>query len=169
MTEKNAAVLALEEFGRQRAEFWRNPPRGQCEWPEEPGCREDDAILHVQVSGEHEGLEFCAGHSRQVADRNKPYPCDECGQGPAFRDPLGRKNEMKCARCHEKDGYVPGERAMVNKTTARVGVTHPLARKIKCIAAGITECGGEVKQRGKLGLICNKHHDPVKWNNRRQA
>lgn len=158
----NEAVEALREWGVSRAEFWANPPRGRCEVG---GCEETDAILHE--TDQH--VMMCASHYREQSDRDRPYPCDVCGKGPAFRDPAHRQDEMKCIDCHAADGYVPGERAMVNKVAARVGVEHPMARRVQCIARGHgTECAGEIKQRGKRGVLCNKHADPVKWlKNRR--
>lgn len=155
--EPNEAVKALREWGAARAAWWENPTRGRCGRKD---CPEEDCILHEA----EDGVLVCADHYRRQSNRDKPYPCDTCGEGPAFRDPMHRRDEMLCMRCHNKDGYVPGERAMVTKLASRQGVEHPMARRVKCIAAGHgTDCGGEIKQRGKLGTICNKHHDPVKW------
>jgi hypothetical protein len=160
----NQALEALHEFGQSRIAFWVDPPRGQCEW--EAGCTETDAILHAT----DDGTELCASHYRQQSVRDTAYPCDNCGHKPAFRDPLARKNEMFCNDCHARNGYIPGERAMINKVTARVGVTHPMARHEKCILANKgTECAGEVKQRSDRGVMCNKHADPVKWLKGRPA
>lgn len=159
--ELNDAVIALREWGAARAAFWANPTRGQCEWAE--GCPEDNPIIQPQE--DYDGKMLCAHHARQVADRHKPYPCDRCGQGSAFRDPVHRRDEMLCAACHLEDGYEPTERAMVKKLENRQGVEHPMARRVKCIAADKgTECVGEVKQRGRLGVLCNKHADPKKFN-----
>lgn len=154
----NQARKALDEFGATRAEWWRDPPRGKCG---REGCFEHDAILYTARDGEL----VCAEHLRRQADRNRPYPCDNCGHEPAFRDPLERKDEMLCAKCHERNGYVPGKRAMISKIERRQGVTHSLGRKDVCIAAGKgTECRGQVKQRGRVGVVCDLHHDPVKYN-----
>lgn len=156
------ALLALEDFGRSRIAFWADPPRGQCT---EPDCPEDDAILHDKGDDR-----YCAQHYRAHSSRDEAYPCDHCGHKPAFRDPLARKNEMFCNDCHARNGYIPGERAMIKKLETRVGVTHPLARHEQCIAKGKgTECAGEIKQRGRVGILCNKHADPVKWMKGRQG
>jgi hypothetical protein len=159
----NDATDALKAFGEARAEWWKNPPRGQCSVT---GCPRDDAILHETESGDL----VCATHYADQADRDKGYPCDECGHTPAYRDPLHRRDEMYCNDCHARMGYVPGERAMVKKVERRVGVTHPLGRTQVCIAAGKgTECGGQKKQRSSLGILCDKHFDPVKWLKGRQG
>jgi hypothetical protein len=145
----------LLEFGRQRGEFWKNPPRGTC-----PGCHAEDEVLHLQ----DEKL-VCATCYRKKAftapAEDFTYPCDDCGGGKAFRDPLTREDIYRCHACHEKHGYIPGERAMISKIEKREGFTHSKGRRDKCIAADHgTDCQGQIKPRGKLGNLCDKHHNP---------
>jgi predicted RNA-binding Zn-ribbon protein involved in translation (DUF1610 family) len=150
----------LLEFGRQRAAFWANPPRGTC-----PECKTDDAIMHAQPEGsEHDQLcAACSGVQavmRRLSEEFQ-YPCDDCGAGKAFRDPLTREDIYRCRECHAKHGYVPGERALISQIETRQGFTHSQGRRDPCSAAGRgTECAGEVKPRGKLGILCAKHHNP---------
>lgn len=157
--------MGLQEvraFGKSRSEFWKNPPRGACGVE---GCPEKDVILYA-APGEPIDAKptMCASHYRARADRTRPYPCDNCGAEPAYRDPLHRRDEMFCQRCHEEMGYIAGERAMITKTAARVGVTHTLGRKAVCVLRGEGDCGGEVKQRGRHGEICNRHWNPKKYD-----
>ena len=151
----NEGLRAVRDFGDTRAAFWANPPRGQCT---HKGCPETDAILHGDPP-------VCAYHYRHTqADRDRPYPCDNCGEGPAFRDPADREDEYLCPRCHEKRGYVPTERAMITKTMRRVGVTHSRGQRAVCIVASAeSECHGQVKPRGKLGVLCDFHFNPKKY------
>jgi hypothetical protein len=161
--ELNDTVKGLREWGARQADFWKDPPRGECQAP--AGCTEENPILFE--SHDADGLLLCADHYRRASDveAHKSYPCDRCGAGGAFRDPAHRRDEMLCQSCHKDDGYEPTERAMVNKTAARVGAEHPMARRVKCIAAGKgTACKGEIKQRGKVGVLCTFHFDPVKYN-----
>lgn len=151
----------LDAFGRERAAFWAGKvPRGTC-----PGCGQEDAILYQSDGG------VCAECVRRASVgtgvHKDGYPCDDCGEAPAFRDPLHRRDEMKCQGCHEKDGYVPGERAMVTRMASREGVTHSKGRREMCsLASGAeTRCRGQVKQRGRHGLICDWHWDPKAFLN----
>lgn len=161
--DKNPGLAALAKFAAERAEFWKNPPRGECS---EDKCPEENPILYV---GE-DGVRRCAHHHTRLGgvDRDRAYPCDNCGEAPAFRDPAHRVDEMLCPRCHERDGYVPGERSMITRVMKRVGVTHSKGTKAVCIAAGRgTDCKGQIKPRGKLGVLCDFHADPRKFNARR--
>lgn len=148
--------MSLEDvrsFGEGRAAFWADPPRGTC-----TGCGDEDVILHQG--------DVCANCYRQASNRDQPYPCDRCGQGKAFRDPVHRRDEYLCQTCHLEDGYVPGERAMITRVQARVGATHSQGRREPCIAAGHgTACKGQIKPRGKLGVLCDFHSDPRKYLN----
>jgi hypothetical protein len=160
--ENNPALQALERFAEEKRAFWKNPPRGRCR---EDGCCETNAVLYVAA----DEVERCATHHSRLLNRKHEYPCDNCGQGPAFRDPAHRRDEMLCPRCHAKDGYVPTERAMVNKTAVRMGVTHSRGQKAVCIAAGRgTDCHGQVKQRSNKGVLCDFHSDPVRYVKARQ-
>ena len=149
----------LLEYGKQRAAFWENPTRGRCthaDHTELPGEDQDNLIIQ-------DGL--CAPCARVVAF-SKPkaefsYPCDNCGNDGAFRDPLHRKDEYLCEACHRRTGYSPGERAMVSQIEVRQGFRHSQGRKETCIAAGRgTECKGQVKPRGKNGVMCDFHNNP---------
>jgi hypothetical protein len=129
----NPALRALEEYAEQRRLFWLNPPRGACGQP--GGCALGDTpvILHTAS----DGLQRCATHHGLTMRRKHDYPCDNCGQGPAFRDPSHRRDEFLCSVCHEKyDSYTPSERSMITKVQVRVGVTHSQGRVEQCIAAG---------------------------------
>lgn len=166
----NPALKQLEEFAAERRAFWADPPRGQCKDP--AGCLETDAILYLAA----DEIERCSRHHALLVER-KPeggYPCDNCGEGPAFRDPEHRRDEYLCPRCHLKyDSYEPGERAMIFKTRARIGVTNPRGLKPLCVARGQgTDCHGQVKPRGgdlKGRSLCDFHADPAGYLRRRQS
>jgi hypothetical protein len=167
---ENPALRALEAYAEQRRLFWLNPPRGACGQP--GGCALEDTpvILHTGS----DGLQRCATHHALLMTRKHDYPCDHCGQGPAFRDPAHRRDEYLCPRCHKKyDSYEPSDRAMVNKTAVRVGVTHSKGLKPLCVARGQgTDCHGQVKPRGgslKGASLCDFHTDPRGYVRRRQA
>jgi len=148
-------------FGAARAAFWADPPRGVC-----PDCATEDVILHAR---DEEGLEACCADCyRRGSVRDRQQACDRCGQGPAFRNPAHRRNEMLCAPCHAEDGYVLDDASMLTKLESRV--THPLGRTEVCIAkGGVTECKGGIKPRAGGVVMCDRHHDPVKWNRNRQV
>lgn len=159
----NPALAALARFAEEKRAFWANPPRGQCS---EDSCPEADAVLYTA----QDGVPRCATHHSRLINRKHDYPCDNCGGGPAFRDPAHRRDEYLCPRCHLEDGYEPTERAMVNKTAVRMGVRHSRGQTAVCIAAGRgTDCKGQIKQRGKVGVLCDFHADPVKYAKARQA
>ena len=148
--------VALREWAERRAEYWASPPRGTC-----TSCGAEDELLDDDPAR-------CADCRRKTANRHQAemfYPCDKCGTEAAVRDPLHRRDEYLCLTCHKEAGYEPTERAMVFKTQARVGVKHSMGRTSTCIlAAAGTPCGGEVKQRGKHGEICNRHWNPKKYD-----
>lgn len=155
---------ALREWAEERRRYWAAPPRGTC-----AGCGAPDELLGSLEAADAgpENATHCAECRRGLSNRRAQgsYPCDQCGGPDAFRDPVHRRDELLCGRCHEKDGYFPTERAMVTRVAVRVGVTHTLGRKALCILRTVgTPCGGEVKQRSKHGLICNRHWDPVKYD-----
>lgn len=133
------------------------PVRGTCSVHPE----ETDVLLY----GWDREPDKCANAYRDEAYRAEHVQkCDRCPNLYAFRDPLGRKDEFLCMSCHREDGYVPGERAMITTVAARMGVTHSQGRQDPCIAAGgPTTCKGQVKPRGKLGVLCDWHHNPKKW------
>lgn len=164
--EDNPVLRQLERFGEERRAFWADPPRGVCKDP--AGCITD---LQIVYPGADE-IERCAHHHTRTLRRRMEdgYPCDHCGNGPAFRDPEHRRDEYLCPDCHKKyDAYEPGERAMVNQTRVRMGVVHSQGQKAVCIAAGHgTDCHGQIKQRGKVGVLCDFHADPRGWLRARQ-
>lgn len=149
---------AVRAFGLTRAEFWKAPPRGVCAVD---ACPEENPILYTRA----DGLMTCAGHYRQLSVRGGSYPCDVCGAEGAFRDPLPRLDEMLCLSCHEKlRGYIPTERSMISVIEKREGFTHSQGTRAKCILADkSTDCAGQIKPRGKKGVMCDKHNDPKKW------
>lgn len=166
----NPALRALEEFAEQRRLFWLNPPRGVCAEP--GGCALGDTLVILHTGSD--GLQRCATHYTLTLNRKHGYPCDNCGEEPAFRDPEHRRDEYLCPRCHEKyDSYTPGERAMVMQTRVRVGAIHSKGLKPLCVARGKgTDCHGQVKPRGgslKGASLCDFHTDPAGYLRRRQA
>lgn len=163
----NPALRALEEFAEQRRLFWLDPPRGACGQP--GGCALGDTLVILHTA--EDGLQRCATHHTLTLNRKHGYPCDNCGTVPAFRDPAHRRDEYLCPVCHEKhDSYTPSERSMITKVQVRQGVVHSRGQKAVCIAAGRgTECHGQIKQRGKIGVLCDFHTDPVKYLKARQA
>lgn len=147
-------------WGAARGTFWANPPRGTC------ACGEENAILHER----EEGPPCCAECYRRGAVRDREQACDSCGLGPAFRDPSHRRDEFKCLECHAKDGYTLDDAGMLRKLMGMPGRKHAQGRVEPCIAkGGVTECKGQTKPRGRLGVMCDRHHDPVKWNQNRQV
>jgi hypothetical protein len=126
--------------------------RGDCEWPE--GCAEQEPLLY---DSDADDLLLCVWHSRQRAkDNPRIERCDDCGQGPAWRDPLSGKNEFFCAACHGKRGAVFQNRW---STTVRTGRELNIHDKAKCELEGYgTECKGEVKWRGALDMLACNHH-----------
>lgn len=144
----------LREWGRARGAFWAAPPRGTC-----PGCDEENAILHEREEGD--GPPCCAECYKKTAVRGRMQPCDDCGEGPAFRNPAHRRDEFKCLRCHAKDGYTLDDAGMLRKLIGMAGRVHSRGRVDPCIAAGsVTRCRGQVKPRGKLGVMCQFHFSP---------
>lgn len=151
----------LKAFGQQRAEFWRHPPRGTC-----PSCHEEGVILHDREDGEP----VCADCYRQTSVRDRVQACDTCGAGPAFRNPAHRRDEFKCLVCHAMDGYTLDDAGMLRKLMGRPGRKHSKGRSDPCIGKGFgTDCHGQVKPRGKLGVMCDFHHDPKKYLAARQT
>ena len=124
-------------------------PRGDC-----PHCDEKDALLY-----EDEDFVGCAQCYRVRARRfDRVQSCDDCGEPGAFRDPSHRRDEYFCSRCHAKRGYIPTERSMISRVMVRASDTHSQGRKAVCIAAGYgTDCSGQIKPRGKLGVLCDFH------------
>lgn len=157
--------MTLEElraWGRARGAFWAAPPRGVC-----PGCGEKDVILHEPEDGPPS---VCSDCYRLTAVRDRMQACDVCGQGPAFRDPSHRRDEFKCLTCHAKDGYTLDDAGMLRKLVGLAGRKHSQGRSDPCVAkGGVTECHGQVKPRGRAGVMCDFHFDPVKYTKARQT
>lgn len=148
-------------WGAARGVFWADPPRGTC-----PDCGELNAILH-----DREDLDepVCADCYRRTCVRDREQACDRCGEGPAFRNPAHRRDELLCVGCHGDDGYVLGDSAMLSKLAGRTAPVHPQGRVDACVAkAGVTECKGQVKPRKGIPM-CDRHADPVRWNRERRA
>lgn len=165
--DENPALAQLAEYAEARRQFWQNPPRGACGQP--GGCALGDTVVILHTADD--GIQRCATHHGRLRPRKIEYPCDNCGSGPAFRDPMHRRDEYLCADCHRKhDSYEPSERAMITKTQVRVGVTHSKGLKPLCVARGVTECKGQVKPRGALkgAVVCDRHADPRRFDTARQ-
>lgn len=156
--------VALREWVDARLEYWANPPWGRCSTEGCPNSKEGVVVLLGQ--DDH----TCSDCQRKAANRHQAemfYPCDICGADQAFRDPAHRRDEYLCAACHKRENdYEPSDRSMLSKTQARVGVKHSMGRKIVCEAAGRgTDCKGEIKWRGSAKAhLCNRHHDPKRYN-----
>jgi hypothetical protein len=120
--------------------------RGTC-----TACGEDDALLYE--AGEDL---VCAADYRVYAPTHPvPQACDTCGAtGNVWRDPLTRKNEYLCIKCHDPAALFQNRWANKVRESTRLGQRE----RITCGAAGITECKGEIKWRGGYNmLLCNKH------------
>lgn len=149
-------------WGAARGAFWANPPRGDCE------CGEKNAILYERdETGEPA---CCAWCYRRSTTREREQACDDCGKGPAFRDPGPRLDHFRCLECHARVGYTLEDAGMLRKLIGLTGRTHSQGRIDSCIAkGGVTDCRGQVKPRGNAGVMCDRHHDPVKYFKNRQA
>lgn len=150
-------------WGAARGAFWAAPPRGDC------ACGEKNAILYDREDGAEA---CCAWCYRATAVRAREQACDDCGGGPAFRDPGHRRDEYRCVGCHAKAGYTLDDAGMLRKLMGRSGPTHSQGSVDVCIGKGYgTECKGQVKPRGGKdgGVKCDFHHDPVKYLKNRQA
>lgn len=126
--------------------------RGSCE---REGCPEQDDVLVYLI--EAEDALVCADHARLYARQNpRREVCDTCGEENAWRDPLTRRNEFFCAKCHAANGTVFQNR-WADKARESKGLG--LREKPVCAFAGYgTECKGEIKWRSALdALSCNKH------------
>lgn len=103
-----------------------------------------------------DGPYVCAACYRVWAAANPlTQACDKCGDtGNVWRDPIHRRNEYLCVRCHDPAALFQNRWANRVRESKPLGI-HP---KAKCGAAGITDCRGEIKWRGSFNmLLCNKH------------
>jgi hypothetical protein len=139
-------------------------PRGLCS--RMPDCDGEEHQLY-RFSEDEPWL--CPDHYRREAvDTKWVQACDTCGATPAFRVPGHRRNEYLCLEHHAEQGYTLDDMHMLRKLWGQAPKRHPLGRTAECIAAGHgTECRGEIKQRGKLGMMCTRHFDPQRYNRTR--
>lgn len=121
--------------------------RGTCQ-----ACGEEDALLYACA-----GRLVCASDYRAYAvEHPTSQSCDRCGStGNVWRDPLHRRNEYLCIKCHDPEALFQ------NRWANKVRESKPLNewRKAVCDARGHgTECKGEVKYRSAHRMqLCNKH------------
>jgi hypothetical protein len=126
--------------------------RGDC--PLDPPGHAEDVLVY-----EAGGVLMCADHKRAHARANPtPQECDSCGAtGNVWRDPVHRRNEYLCIKCHDPESLFQNRWADKARESKALGVRG----KAVCDAAGYgTDCKGEVKPRGgafKGRLLCNKH------------
>lgn len=122
-------------------------------------CGKDEALLYSHPQPAEGDVLMCADCSRKRAkERPTKQACDNCGDtGNVWRDPVTRKNEYLCIKCHDPSALFQ------NRWANKVRESKPLSihAKAVCTAAGYgTDCKGEVKPRGgqhKGRLLCNKH------------
>jgi hypothetical protein len=125
--------------------------KGDCESPE---CGETDVLLYAYPSDD---LLLCPGCARKRALANPTkQPCDNCGStGNVWRDPVHRRNEYLCIKCHDPESLFQ------NRWANKVRESKPLgmrARVTCALADRGTECKGEIKWRSALSMsVCNKH------------
>lgn len=125
--------------------------RGTCE-----SCGDADALLYDHWSDEQL---VCAGCQRvRVIAHPTKQACDNCGAtGNVWRDPIPRKNEYLCAKCHDPEAMFQNRWA----NSVREGAVLNFHDKAVCAAKGYgTDCKGEIKPRGgkhRGMLLCNKH------------
>lgn len=120
--------------------------KGVCAW-----CSDADVLVYVCGDDLR-----CAGCTREwVKEHPTVQACDSCGStGNVWRDPLHRRNEYLCIKCHDPDALFQ------NRWANKVRESKPLNdwRTAKCGVAGITECKGEIKWRSAFNMqLCNKH------------
>lgn len=99
----------------------------------------------------------CASCYRRWAKAHpQKQACDKCGStGNVWRDPIPRKNEYLCVRCHDPEAL------FVNRWANKVRESTPLGlrERVTCELAGYgTACKGEVRWVNALGYsVCNFH------------
>lgn len=122
---------------------------GACE-----ACGREDTILY---SHDSDPSLLCADCQRKRVKANPTeQACDNCGAtGNVWRDPVHRRNEYLCIRCHDPASLFQ------NRWANKVRESHGLGirERPECEAAGYgTECRGEVRWRGDVKRsLCNKH------------
>lgn len=115
-------------------------------------CGDKDVLVY-----ECAGRLVCAADYRAYAEEHPTaQPCDACGAtGNVWRDPLHRRNEYLCIKCHDPAALFQNRWADKVRKSERLG----LREKVTCEAAGYgTDCKGEIKYRsGFRKSLCNKH------------
>lgn len=114
-------------------------------------CTDTDVLVYV--CGDHLR---CAGCTREwVKEHPTAQACDKCGAtGNVWRDPLHRRNEYLCIKCHDPEALFQ------NRWANKVRESKPIRDAgVRCAAAGHgTDCKGERKWRsGYKMTLCNKH------------
>jgi hypothetical protein len=121
--------------------------RGTC-----ATCGDEDVLLYE--AGEDL---ICAADYRTYAVTHPiSQTCDRCGAtGNVWRDPLHRRNEYLCIKCHDPEALFQNRWANKVRESTALG----MREKVVCAAAGYgTDCKGEVKYRGAFRKsLCNKH------------
>ena len=122
---------------------------GTCE-----RCTAPDQILYLQESSDKL---VCASCYRATTTGHE-QECDNCGStGNVWRDPVHRRNEYLCIRCHDPEHLFQNRWAAAGRVNQ--GWTLGLREKVQCALKDRgTECKGEVKWRSAMGMsACNKH------------
>lgn len=126
---------------------WRE--RGTC-----VDCRAADELLYT--TDDDHPRDVCAECYRQVARRIKRVQaCDDCGDTPAWRDPITREDRFRCIKCHAASGTVFQNR-WARASEDRVAQSLPISdRRDKCDVAD-NSCFGQVRPR-QGRVLCDKH------------
>jgi hypothetical protein len=115
-------------------------------------CGDKDVLVYVAAD-----RLVCASHYREYAAAHpRAQACDKCGAtGNVWRDPLHRRNEYLCIKCHDPDALFQNRWANKVRESSVLGVRE----KVTCEAAGYgTDCKGEIKYRSAYKKsLCNKH------------
>jgi hypothetical protein len=112
-------------------------------------CRAEDVLVY-----EAGDVLMCAHCYRGWSKTQEhPQPCDECGStGTVWRNPVTRKNEYLCAKCHAVRGQVFQNRWAVWESTP----LNPEARP-RC-AVEDNNCRGQVRWRSSTRTsLCDRH------------
>ena len=120
--------------------------RGTC-----GACGEKDALLYEAA----DRLVCASDYRSWSAAHPTTQACDSCGStGNVWRDPLHRRNEYLCIKCHDPEALFQNRWA--NKVRESLPINS--ARRAVCGVAGITDCRGEIKWRSAFNMeLCNKH------------
>ena len=116
-------------------------------------CSAENVLVYVIETGEL----VCANDYRKWrVEHPLEQECDRCGStGNVWRDPMHRRNEYLCIKCHDPKALFQ------NRWANKVRQSEPLRPEARptCAAANYgTECKGEVKYRSAHRMsLCNKH------------